>query len=253
MKLTNDTAIAGDSNTFKRAPNGDEQVITVNVTATFLLALLLLPTLSRTASTHAIDPVLTLVSSDTHAWTDFPERHHLPSNPSQATSKTPLFDALNDEAKSSMQDRYPVSKLLGVFAVRSICAERPASTGADSAPPPPHAVIVNLANPGFCHSSLSRDLDSWGFWAMQAVLGRKTEVGSRCLVDAAFKGRASHGQFLYDCAVTEPGPLVLGTVPTDSERGRGVQGERLQMQVWEELKYKLEAIEPGVTRNVQAR
>lgn len=45
---------------------GYERTITVNVVSTFLMALLLLPTLRRTATTFNVQPKVTIVSSDAH-------------------------------------------------------------------------------------------------------------------------------------------------------------------------------------------
>lgn len=45
---------------------GYERTITVNVISTFLMALLLLPTLKKSASRFNIQPRLTIVSSDAH-------------------------------------------------------------------------------------------------------------------------------------------------------------------------------------------
>lgn len=60
--------------TFK-VVEGHEQTITVNVISTMLLALLLLPKLRETAEQHPDEsmPRLTVVVSETHAWTPFPE------------------------------------------------------------------------------------------------------------------------------------------------------------------------------------
>lgn len=45
---------------------GYESTITVNVISTFLMALLLLPTLKRTATKFNVQPKLVIVSSDAH-------------------------------------------------------------------------------------------------------------------------------------------------------------------------------------------
>ena len=75
---------------------------------------------------------------------------------------------------------------------------------------------------------------------MKLLVARTTEYGSRTLVHAASQGPESHGQYLHDCKITPPmGPLVL----TD-------EGRTAQDRVWDELVEKLEAIRPGVTRNL---
>lgn len=70
---------------------------------------------------------------------------------------------------------------------------------------------------------------------MKFFLARTAEVGARTLVHAALAGKESHGMYLSDCKVEEPGENVT------SEEGR-----RVQKVVWEELVGILEGIRPGV-------
>ena len=72
----------------------DETTITVNVVSTFLLALLLLPILRRSAARFATLPHLTIVSSDGHLWPQFPEK-----------GAASIYDALNDKSKAIMMER----------------------------------------------------------------------------------------------------------------------------------------------------
>lgn len=51
----------------------NESTITVNVVSTMLLVLLLLPTMSASASKWGIVPVITVVTSNIHSWVSFPE------------------------------------------------------------------------------------------------------------------------------------------------------------------------------------
>lgn len=64
-------------------------------------------------------------------------------------------------------------------------------------------VIITNVTPGFCKSEVFRD-EGFGHIIMkfmQNLIGRKTEVGSRTLVDAIspVHGREIHGAFLWDC------------------------------------------------------
>lgn len=52
--------------TYVEADGGFESTIAVNVVSTFLMALLLLPTMRRTAMRFNIEPKLVIVSSDAH-------------------------------------------------------------------------------------------------------------------------------------------------------------------------------------------
>ena len=72
----------------------DESTITVNVVSTMLLALLLLPTLRKSAERYGTLPTLTIVSSEVHEFTGFPER-----------TERNIFAALSDEKEARMRDR----------------------------------------------------------------------------------------------------------------------------------------------------
>ena len=81
------------TNIFELAED-NESTITVNVVSTILLVLLLLPALSASASKWSIAPVMTVVTSNIHTWTNFPEW------------KTPnSLATLNDKKTAVMADR----------------------------------------------------------------------------------------------------------------------------------------------------
>ncbi|MCJ1455874.1 hypothetical protein MMC28_006231 [Mycoblastus sanguinarius] len=106
----------------------NESSITVNVVSTTLLALLLLPALRSSVAKWIAEPVLTIVGSGVHAYTNFTERN---------TPKS--FKTLNNPQTANMSDRYPVTKLLQLFAVRSLSEKLTASTP---------FVAINTVNPG---------------------------------------------------------------------------------------------------------
>ena len=72
----------------------NETIVTVNVVSTFLLIMLVLPTLRKSAETSGNVPVITVVGSDAHAWTEFKER----SAPS-------IFEKLTDPEAANMTER----------------------------------------------------------------------------------------------------------------------------------------------------
>ncbi|KAI9726927.1 MAG: hypothetical protein M1828_000275 [Chrysothrix sp. TS-e1954] len=210
-----------------RLMEDNEATLTTNVVSTFLLALLLLPKMKHTAATHDTTPTLTVVSSDVHGWTTIPERAAL-------SPGSNLFDALNDPSKAVMTQRYPVSKLLEVLAVRAM-ASQAAQT---CAPGQSYPVTINAVNPGLCKSALSREATGalkLNMTIMLALLARSLEVGSRTLVHAGLSGPESQGQYLSDCNVRQPSEFV-----------RSREGGELQGVVWRELVGKLEGIRPGV-------
>lgn len=78
---------------YERAED-NEATVTVNVVSTFLLALMILPKLRETATKYNVTPRLTIVSSEVHMFTDFPERN----SPN-------IFHTLDDKATADMDDR----------------------------------------------------------------------------------------------------------------------------------------------------
>lgn len=207
--------VAGE--TFVKA-GAHERMVAVNVIGTYYLALLMLPKLKATAKQFSINPRLVIVSSEVHAHTEFPERNE-PS----------IFDAVATQSKARGAELYPISKLLGVLAFRQM-APRLEGSG----------VVVNMLNPGLCHSELGRD-GSLLLKLTKIVLARSTEVGSRTLVASAVAGPESHGKYMSD-AVIDDGAL--------SEFVRSADGEATGKRVWTELKEILEAITLGVTQSL---
>ncbi|KAF2654171.1 short-chain dehydrogenase [Lophiostoma macrostomum CBS 122681] len=210
----------------------NEAVITVNVVSTFLLAYLLLPALKRTASNFNIRPNLTIVASEVHFWSKFPERNEPEGG---------IFNKLNEKPDKFSQprsfERYQVSKLLEVLTVRQMAERSKGKNGSDA------VVTINSVNPGLCKSELaSRNspllLTIVTFFA-HALLARTAEHGSRTLVHAASQGPETHGAYMSDCKITDPSDFVLST------EGHAVGG-----RVYNELMAKLEAIKPGVTQNL---
>jgi len=76
--------------------------------------------------------------------------------------------------------------------------------------PTPIMVAISTVNPGFCHSRLTRNIESnpilkFGVKIHKALMARTTEVGSRTLVHPAIEPgeRERHGHYLSSCEVTE--------------------------------------------------
>ncbi|KAF2634563.1 putative short-chain dehydrogenase [Massarina eburnea CBS 473.64] len=205
----------------------DELQITVNVINTFLLALLLFPKLRETAERFKTTPHLTVVTSELHHQTIIPERKAVKEG-----KHTNLLDALNDKKVASRGGRYPVSKLMQLLCVRELVATLKAKGDTSG-------VVVNCVNPGFCHSSLTRDFAPIAYIGKILMRARSTEVGSRTLVHAASAGMESQGEYLSNCQVARVADWVK------TEEGREWQG-----RVWEEVLGRLEGISPGVSGNI---
>lgn len=211
------------NNAHEGVAEGNEEMITVNVVSTVLLVALLMPTLKAMAAKHHIRPTLSVTTSGTHGHTSFPQK---------AAPEGGMLASVNDRAMAEKHwdEQYPVSKLLGVFAVRSIAERNPSSDC---------PVTVNLVDPGLCHSELGRDYPGWGFFLVKLILARSTEVGSRTLMHGASAGAETHGQYLEDHDLSLPAPLV-----------RSPEGKVVQERIWGELMQKLDEIQPGVSENL---
>jgi retinol dehydrogenase-12 len=208
------------SGKFTRA-EGHEAHITVNVISTFMLALLLLPTMRKSAARTGTRPFLTIVTSEVHHWTTLPQRQ----SPN-------IFDALDDETAADMADRYNVSKLLEILALRHLtrCLIEDRFK---------YPVVINCVTPGLCKSELVKDMGMAPI-VFKKLFGRTVEVGSRTLVTAAgLVGEKSTGEYIADDKVSDPSLLV-----------RSEEGKELAERVWNELAVILEEACPGVTRNI---
>ncbi|KAI9702763.1 MAG: hypothetical protein M1836_007977 [Candelina mexicana] len=196
----------------------NEASITVNVTSTFLLALLMLPKLRETAAIYKTLPHLVIVSSEVHGFTNLPER-----------KEPKILEALADEKKANMGDRYNVSKLLEVFFVREIAPLLTSSSKPQ--------IVMNYLTPGLCHSELGRE-EGFMFTVIKFFLARTTEVGSRSLLYASQAGKESHGKFCQNCMIDEPSAFV-----------RSEEGKKTQKRVFDEIMSELEMIQPGIGEN----
>lgn len=94
--------------------------------------------------------------------------------------------------------RYGISKLLLHFSVRHLAA---------LAPPSKTGVILNVTDPGPCHSGLFRYTTEWKtktiLTVMYSLIARTAEQGSRALLHGFVAGENSHGKFLQHCKIDE--------------------------------------------------
>jgi retinol dehydrogenase-12 len=198
---------------------GHEAHVTVNVISTFMLALLLLPILRRSAETHKTRPYLTVVTSEVHHWTQFPQK-----------KGASIFAELDDEEKADMADRYNVSKLMQILLVRHLTKVLIGDEKKGD-------VVINCVTPGLCKSDLVKDMGMAPV-VFKKLLGRQVEVGSRLLVNATSLPD-SQGEYILDDKVSEPSPLA-----------RSAEGAELGKRIWEELSEILEKASPGINQNV---
>lgn len=206
--------------------NGHEEGIAVNVIATTLLMVNMIPKMRSTATSFHTRPTFTITGSAAYEHTTFPQR----SAPDGA-----ILTTISDKetyAKYKSQ-QYPVSKLVQLYLVRAIADHHPASD---------FPITLNIVNPGLCHSELAREASGWGFWLFKLIVARSSEVGSRTLVHAGAAGVETHGKYLNDCVIQEPSALV-----TDGA------GKEAQERVAAEVLRAIEAIQPGVLKKTGFR
>lgn len=218
-RLDNAVLNAGVAKAEFSTAEGYERTITVNVINSLLLGVLLLPTLKATRRVNpSRTPRLTFVVSEVHAWVDFPE--WIEDQPMKVVS---------EPSRAKMGERYPLSKLLQVLLVQELAGRVRGSE-----------VIINMLNPGLCHSQLGREAD-WKLQLMKLVLARSTEVGSRTLVAGASAGLESHGAYMTDGHVqnTMLSPFV-----------RSDEGRQARETLWGELSSILEGVRPGIMQDL---
>ncbi|KAL1613675.1 putative secondary metabolism biosynthetic enzyme [Diplodia seriata] len=204
---------------------GCESQIAVNVISPVLLGYLVLPKLQESAAKHGVKGRLAFVGSDLQFIAPLKEKS-VPGS---------LLDALNSEKTASMGDRYGVSKLLLLWAVRDMAQRFPFSSGQSD-------VVIACLTPGLCKSNLVRDDESWIAGVIRRMLigivARSTEVGSRCLVNAVKPelGEECHGAFLMDC---KPCADLTG----NSEKP---EMKEARSKFLDELSTRLKGISPGI-------
>lgn len=198
---------------------GLERSITVNVVSTLLLSLFVLPLLQETGKkVPGSQPRLSFVVSEVHAWVNLPE-----------WTADNILQTLSDESKANMHERYPVSKLLEVLLVQELAGRVRGSE-----------VIINMINPGLCHSALGRD-QGWVFQVFKFFVARTTEIGSRTLVAGATAGLESHGAYMTDGHVENT--ALSSFVRSD-------EGRQARIKLWNEVAGILEDVRPGIMQNV---
>lgn len=151
----------------------------VNHLGPALLSLLLLEPLQESAKQRGSASHLTIVTSEVHFWSKFPE------------NDAPNILARLDEADSfgSGMDRYNTSKLLNVLWVRELSKK----AGPD--------VVVNGVNPGLCASSLHRSDPTPGQDQFNRIFAWTPAQGGHCLVDAAVRHSGERGAYISEQAV----------------------------------------------------
>ncbi|CAG9981554.1 unnamed protein product [Clonostachys byssicola] len=199
---------------------GHESSVTINVYSTFLLGILLLPKLRESAAKFGTLPHLVIVSSG----------GAVRAKPVFMSLKDDLFTKMDDE-KNGMMGRYPLTKLIEIYAGRYLATLAPVErTG----------VVINYLDPGLCYTNLTSNVDPKLADVIEnernTYFGRTPEMGSRTLIAAAVQGKESHGRLSGSCLIQDH------RVPDyikDSE------GQVEQKKIWEAIAAELNRVAPG--------
>lgn len=180
-------ANAGISTNDFSLAEGLERTLTINVVSTFLLSMLALPLLGRTAEASNTQMHLTIVGSNVHYFVDPSQLQALPAGK--------RFAELSRKSEADMGARYFLSKLIVMQCAQEFAA-RSAKISEKSKP----RVIINCPSPGWCKTALFRQ-DDGGFMGRNTLrlIGRTAEVGARTLTSAIITGPETHGRYVSEC------------------------------------------------------
>jgi retinol dehydrogenase-12 len=199
--------------------------LTVNVVSTFLCAIAILPKLRSTSDQYSVDTTLTFCGSMYHIFGPDAEFDH------GLAEDVDMFDALStpDPAQTDIVWRYALSKLMVHLCFHALIADLSRKSEYSN-------VIVNLINPGWCGTELSRAKPHpLGERVCFAVMGWSAEKGSRMYLNALAKGREGHGRYLSESEVKSESAFVR------SERGGSIQ-----RKMWRDLVKRMERVAPDV-------
>jgi hypothetical protein len=137
----------------------------------------------------------------------------------------------NDTSNTTKSSRYPLTKLIEIFACRHLASLIPVSkTG----------VVLNYVSPGLCYTNLntkgSDKVRKMVDEQRELFFGRTAEMGSRTLLASAVLGRDSHGLYNSSCEVQDD------SIP---EWIKDEEGNALQKKIWESIAQELERVVPG--------
>lgn len=206
--------------------------LTVNVVSTFLCAIGLLPKLRETAQEYDTPTTLTFCGSMYHIFGPDAEFDR------GLNEDVDMFEELStaDTNKTDIIWRYALSKLMVHQCYHGLCNALKSSKNHNFS-----NVIVNLVNPGWCGTELSRAKPHpLGERICFALMGWTAEMGSRVYVDAIAQGRKSHGKYLSECAIKQESSYV-----------RSERGQRIQEKMWSDLMQRIGKIDAELARTIR--
>lgn len=194
-----------------------ELTILVNVVSTVLCGMAVLPVLRSTADKYGT-ATLQFVGSMQHFFGDYGKLVNIPPT-------NDIIDYLSDPTRNGqMSGRYALSKLLLHLAVHRL------------APRAGPGVVVNIVNPGWCGTELSREKPMVGAQAFVfRRIGRTPEEGARTLIHGVVAGRESHDKYLSECVV-KPESVWM----------RSQEAVTVADRLWTELERRYRKVSPEV-------
>ncbi|BGP57890.1 hypothetical protein JCM8202_006263 [Rhodotorula sphaerocarpa] len=201
-----------------------EETMQVNVLATGLLAVMLLPLLSQTADLPALPggttlkPQLEIVASEVHYWVN-------PANLPRSGSGAPgsFLSELCSEpyhARLPPLEAYQISKLLDVFLARKLAAL-----------PAAEKVQVTATNPGLCKSAF-RDESGPVVAGLLNLISWRAEFGSRTFLHAVLNDFPS-GSY-----------ISAGQLTPTSTFSCSAEGIRVEDEFWADFQALCEKVAP---------
>lgn len=204
--------------------------LTVNVVSTFLSIIAVLPKLQETARDHNVHTTSTICGSMYHI---FGPDEEFDAGMSEDVD---MFDTLStsDPAKTDIIWRYALSKLMVHQCFHGLVAALGKTNEYFD-------VVINLVNPGWCGTNLSRAKPSnLGEQICFALMGWTAEKGSRPYIHAMAQGSKSHGKYLSECQVKPESRYV-----------RSKRGRKIQKKMWDDLMRRIGRISPEVASYVR--
>ncbi|EIN05358.1 NAD(P)-binding protein [Punctularia strigosozonata HHB-11173 SS5] len=232
---------------YVQTPDKWESTLQVNHLSPALLAVLALPKLARSATPDSPARIF-VVSSDAH--------FQVPPGSLADLLRAPnMLARASDESyctPSAMKARYALSKLLVTAFIHELAARLPAPTPSSSPAPAPAPILAASLNPGFCHSSLTREAESafpgkYLLPLFKSLVARSADCGARAVVLPVVaeipKERNGKGKGGLNGAYVTNGEVVgaSGWVEGGSEEER-----TFRRRVWDETVAVLKDVDPRV-------
>lgn len=144
-----------------------------------MLGIFLLPTLTRSSALRGSPTRLLIVTSETHAFSNF-------SHPPPPPSSIYTIETASSELDYNPSYAYQLSKLLLVLLMHELAIR------VDT-----NQVLVGEVTPGYANTSLFDDVGGFLLWLLTKTAGRSLDEGARLYVHAAVstKDEAFHGVY----------------------------------------------------------